>query len=384
MGEPQRVVVAGGGPAAIEALLALRELLGDAASLELVAPDRDLVVRAYDVLAPFHYGHEHHYPLATICSDLDVELVRERLASVDATEQTIKTSAGARRSFDALIVAVGGRELGTLAGAMQFRGARDAAALRALLLEAHSGRHRRVAFVVPGGHTWPLPLYELAMQTAGWLAERHIDVPLTVVSPESLPLAAFGGEVSAQISALLDEHGIQFLSARAVRQEHGRLLLAGRESLDVHLAIALSRLGGPSIPGLPHDPEGFLPVDELGRVSGASGVFAAGDATDFPIKQGGLATQQADAIAEAIAAQAGAAIEPSGFRPVLRAVLLTGTQTRYIEAELGEGGITSTVSTSPLWPHSSKVRGRLLAPYLDELDERRVSDWSDPQHEDHP
>jgi sulfide:quinone oxidoreductase len=108
-------------------------------------------------------------------------------------------------------------------------------------------------------------------------------------------------------------------------------------------------------------------------VIGVAGVYAAGDAADFPIKQGGLATQQADVIAEAIAARAGAAAEPSGFRPVLRAVLLTGEEARYIESEVGEGAATATVSTTPLWPHASKVRGRFLAPYLETLDERRVS-----------
>ncbi len=372
MGDPRRVIVAGAGPAAIEALLALREFLGDAVELELVAPDHDLVVHAYDVVAPFHHGHEHRYPLTEVCAELDVVLVRERLASVDADAHAIGLSSGARREYDALIVAVGGRELGTVTGALRFRGAQDAAELRALLLEAHSGRHRRVAFVVPGGHTWPLPLYELALQTSSWLAERHIDVQLAVVSPERAPLASCGPEVSEHLAALLRERRVQFIRGRAVRQEQNRLLLAGGEALDVHLAIALSRIGGPAIPGLPHDAEGFVPIDERGQVLGVAGVYAAGDATDFPIKQGGLATQQADAIAETIAAEAGADIDQAGFRPVLRAVLLTGEQARYIESEIGEGR-AGTISTTPLWPHASKVRGRFLAPYLDTLDERGLS-----------
>ena len=48
-------------------------------------------------------------------------------------------------------------------------------------------------------------------------------------------------------------------------------------------------------------------------------IFAAGDATDQPVKQGGLATQQADAAAELIAAEAGARVTPQPFRRVLRA-----------------------------------------------------------------
>ena len=63
------------------------------------------------------------------------------------------------------------------------------------------------------------------------------------------------------------------------------------------------------------DRSGFLPTDEHGRVGGTVGVYAAGDATSFPIKQGGIAAQQADAVAECIAAGAGAPLETTPFRP---------------------------------------------------------------------
>jgi hypothetical protein len=56
------------------------------------------------------------------------------------------------------------------------------------------------------------------------------------------------------------------------------------------------------------------------------------------VKQGGLATQQADAVAEAIAARAGAAVTPQPFRPILRGMLLTGESPRYLRTELGATG----------------------------------------------
>ena len=59
-------------------------------------------------------------------------------------------------------------------------------------------------------------------------------------------------------------------------------------------------------------------------MSGAEDVYAAGDGTNFPIKQGGIACQQADAVAEVIAKAAGASLEPRSFRPVLRGRLITG------------------------------------------------------------
>ena len=367
----QPVLVAGGGPAAIEALLALRELAGAEVALELLTPDPLLVVKAYEVLSPFHEGTEHRYPIARISADLDVPVVRDSLAAVDAEERTVTLHSGALRGYGTLIVAVGARQVGTIVGAIPFRGAQDAAKVKALLNESHAGRHRRIAFVVPGGHTWPLPLYELALHTSVWLDERGISgVPLALVSPEPQPLASFGSPVSSEVATMLEHAQIEFVSARPIRHERGRLLLAGGGALEADLAVAMVRLEGPRIRGLPSDDDGFVPVDELGRVEGVDGVFAAGDATTFPLKQGGLATQQADAIAEQIASELGAAAPPaSGFRPVLRAVLFGGREKRYFQAELGEALHESSVaSEDPLWPESSKVVGRYLAPYLDSLD----------------
>ena len=282
---------------------------------------------------------------------------------------------GAEESYDELVIAVGARMVGAVAGALPFHGARDAARLKEMLTESRAGHHRSVAFIVPSGHTWQLPLYELALHTSAWLKERQVfGVPLVVVSPEAGPLSAFGERVSDEVAALLESHGVEFVSGHAVRHEPGNLLLAGGRSVDVDLAIALPRLAGPAIHGLPHDRDGFLPVDPYGRVGGVEHVFAAGDATDYPIKQGGLATQQADGIAELIVAQLTAGVSPAPPAPVLQAVLYGGRETRYLRARLGEELDTSSeVSSSPLWPGSSKLVGRYLSKYLDSLDAERVA-----------
>ena len=67
--------------------------------------------------------------------------------------------------------------------------------------------------------------------------------------------------------------------------------------------------------------------------------------TAFPVKQGGIATQEADAAAEAIAAAAGCEVEPAPFDPVLRGVLWTGGEPRYLYGRLTGGhGETSRLS----------------------------------------
>jgi sulfide:quinone oxidoreductase len=127
--------------------------------------------------------------------------------------------------------------------------------------------------------------------------------------------------------------------------------------------ISLPRLLGPSIEGLPHDEGGFIPVDLHGRVDGIEDVYAAGDATTWPIKQGGLAAQQADAAADAIAARVGAVGDPRPFHPVLRGLLLTGRTPRYLRADVsGDSG--REVSEHALWWPPSKIAGHYLAPYL--------------------
>jgi sulfide:quinone oxidoreductase len=94
-------------------------------------------------------------------------------------------------------------------------------------------------------------------------------------------------------------------------------------------------------------------------------VFAAGDATTFPIKQGGLATQQADAVAEAIAASVGVQLDPQPFRPILREVLLTGGPACYLRADIsGAAGDDSRISQDALWWPPDKLAGRYLAPFL--------------------
>jgi sulfide:quinone oxidoreductase len=132
--------------------------------------------------------------------------------------------------------------------------------------------------------------------------------------------------------------------------------------------VAGPRLSGPQLGGIPRNRNGFVPTDLLGRVRGAPDVYAAGDLTAFPIKQGGIAAQQADAAAEAIAAAAGAGVEPKPFQPVLRAVLVTGDRPTYLQVELRGGhGEASKASVDPLWWQPGKIIGRRLAPFLDAL-----------------
>jgi sulfide:quinone oxidoreductase len=365
---PLRVVVAGGGVAAAEALLSLRELAGRRVDVTVVAPEPDLVYRPLGVVEPFERGRMRRYPLAAIATDAHARLLVDALEHVEVGAHVARLASGAELSYDVLLVAVGARPEAVLPGAMTFVGERDAPGIRDLLRLVRRGVLTRVAFAIPAGVSWPFPVYELALSTA--IASREPATPdaeITIVTPESAPLAMFGQHASDAVAELLSEHGVRLLTGRQPRRvAPGRLELApGDEVVMADAVVAAPRLRGPAVSGLPSDPDGFLPTDHYGRVAGAQDVFAAGDGTAFPIKQGGLAAQQADAAAETIAAQAGAAIDPRPFRPVLRGLLFSVGGRRYLRADISGGaGDSSAASEEALWWPPTKIAARRLSPYL--------------------
>ena len=107
-----------------------------------------------------------------------------------------------------------------------------------------------------------------------------------------------------------------------------------------------------------------MPIDEHGRVAGETDLYAAGDGTNFPIKQGGLATQQADAVAADIARRAGAIRRAKPFEPVLRGQLITGSESLHMKHALSGGRGEGTASLDYLWWPPQKVAGRYLSAWL--------------------
>ena len=128
-------------------------------------------------------------------------------------------------------------------------------------------------------------------------------------------------------------------------------------------------LDGPKIAGIAADPHGFIPVTPYGEVLGLDGVYAAGDVTAYPIKHGGIASQQADVVAAAIAARMGVPCEVEPLRPVIRGMLLTGREPLYLEADLGgQDGLRSILSETCPWDPPGKIAARHLGPYLEHGD----------------
>jgi sulfide:quinone oxidoreductase len=361
----RHVVVAGAGVAGLETALALQALAPEHVSVELIAPEEEFVYRPLAVAEPFHLGEARRFPLARLVGVAGAGLRVGALAGVNPDEKLATLADGSTVQYDVLVLALGAHPLTAVPGALTFRGLREDGEQLAGLLERATTRDlRRIAFAVPAESTWPLPLYELALMTGEYLSEHLAHAELTLVTPEEQPLDVFGTKASEAMAQLLEMRGISLRTATSpVAFEDAVLRFADGGSIAADAVVALPKLEGPRLDGIPQDDRGFVPTDEYGRVAGLTDVYAAGDLMQSPIKQGGIAAQEADAVAEAIAADAGAPVQPSPCRPVLRGLLFTGFVPRFLRHE--EEG-PSLVDTQPLWWPPGKIVGRYLSPFLAE------------------
>ena len=343
----------------------------------LLAPAPEFVYRPLTVLEPFRTGTEPvvpRLPLAEVAAEQGATLLTGALAAVDADAGMAVTAGGERIFYADLVVAVGARPQAAVEGALTFGLSQDAEAIADVVRGVRAGRVRRVALAVPGGVAWTLPAYELALRLAAERDPRGHAPELLLVTPEHAPLDAFGADVADAVREVLDQHGVQLRTASAVEAfEDGLLWLELEGAAEVDAAIALPRLRGPAIPGLPSDAAGFVPVDGFGRVVGEDDVHAAGDAAATPVKQGGLAAQLADVVAADVVHRLLGGPRPAPFEPVLRAMLLTGGAPRFLRAHVARGGQEhdgEAVAEEPLWWPPAKLVAHHLAPYLAERELR--------------
>jgi sulfide:quinone oxidoreductase len=306
--QPLNVVVAGGGPAAVATLHALREHAGARVGLTVIAPENDTDA------------------VRTLARTLRADLFGGRVAAVDARRSEVRLADGRRVAYDALVVAVGARARVAYARARTFFGQAGAVAVDRLLADVHDGHTRSLAFVVPPGVAWSLPLYELAIRAGTDARAAGLDIPMRLLTPERRPLELFGERAAAEVHALLDEAGVTFRGATAVTELADGVLREGRIGARFirERVVALPVLEGPALPGVPTTYDGFVPVDAHGAVRGMADVFAAGAATAYPIRQPDVAEQQAEVVAAAIAHRAGADVAPRTWEPRVRGHLLAG------------------------------------------------------------
>ena len=361
MQHPTNILIAGGGVAGLEALLGLHSLAADRVHLTLVAPTSEFSYKPLAVAEPFSLGSAHRVQLERFTEPMGAELLLDAVTGVDDAARLVHLRDGGTRSFDALLVAPGARPVAGPAGALTWWPEGDPDAFGGLLRDLEEGYAKRLAIVVPAGATWPLPAYELALMTAREARGMgHDDVEVTVVTPESAPLALFGVEAVAAIAEELARAGVAVKTGVVAHVDQGTLVLEpGGERLAGHRIVSIPRLLGPALDGLPADDDGFILAGDDARVVGCEHIWAAGDGVRSPVKFGGLATHQARCAVAAMARAAGVENVPDPGEPVLEGLLLIGDRA----AEEGGG---ADDERALLWWPAGKVAGQYLPRWLAE------------------
>jgi sulfide:quinone oxidoreductase len=378
-GDPHRVLIAGGGVAGLEALLALRALAADRVELTLVSLAADFLDGAGAVAESFALGHPRTTALAQLAASANARFVRAAVIAVDAAGHRVWLDDGRALAYDLLLVATGAASAPAFPDSrvVTWDDALRGEALGGLLRDLEEGYSASLAVVVPPGPGWPLPAYELALLIARDARGMGMNPQVTLVTPEEAPLAIFGSRAIELMSNELMRGGVRLeTGAYAELDEgprHGLVLHPSGRRLVVDRIVALPRLRGRAPEGVPADAGGFIPVDSHGRVPGVDDVWAAGDGITFTVKLGGLAAEQADAAAADIAVRAGALAERTPFRPVLRGHILTPSGPRYLRHDPSNGSGDGEASLHALWWPPGKLAARWLAPWVAALDDRAAA-----------
>src|SRR3954452_10809920 len=209
-----RVVVCGGGIAAMEGLLRLRRLAGSSVDIDVVAPNDELVIRPLAVSQPFAFGPPSRYELGRILADNDANWIKDTLAWVDRDAQVAHTGGGENLRYDALLIAVGARQLEAFEHVRTFRDAEADETYQGVVQDIEEGYSKSVAFLLPDGPVYPLPLYELALMTAERAYSMGIDeLEISLVTPEVSPMAIFGRAASDAVASRLERARITVYSS---------------------------------------------------------------------------------------------------------------------------------------------------------------------------
>ena len=314
------VVIAGGGVAGLEALLALRALAGDRVRLTLVAPDPDFTYRPLAVAEPFALGHAHRVPLSRFAEEAGAELVIDAIDGVDDGAGRVRLRDGGARSFDALLVAPGGRPVAGVEGATTWWPGGDPEIYGGLLRDIEEGYTKRLADRRPARR---------GLAAAGLRARAHDrrrgardgpgrrrDHGRDARARAAVAVRRGGRAPRSRTSCARRASSSRPASSRGSTARRSCSSRAASDST-AQRVFAVPRLLGPAIEGLAADDEGFILAGDDGRVEGCERTWAAGDGVVSPLKFGGLATHQARRAAAAIARAAGAEDVPDPGEPVL-------------------------------------------------------------------
>jgi sulfide:quinone oxidoreductase len=380
-----RVLVLGGGFAALETAFLLHMRLRDRVDVRLVSDRDHFLFRPNSIYVPF--GGDP----ASLAVDLRKPLARRHIgferaavAEVDPDAKFVSLSDGQRLAYDKLVVATGADT-----AASEVPGLAEHAAtiwttdsmldVRRQFAEvrdrAQRGEHRRVLFLVPPNNKCSGPLYEIVLMLETWLRRAHArdHVDITWSTYEQSFIQAFGPRLHEVVGGEFAARGIDGHTEEVVTEVlPGEVRYADGSSRGFdHLIAFPPYVAAVRYPALASDARGFVETAlETRLATGRDDVYAPGDAGDFPIKQAFLAFLQADAVADHIAADVTGEPVRAPFDPVSMCIMemfdkatfaqvpieLTGDPGHPVRVRPDADG-DYKVGTSPAWRLGKKMLG---------------------------
>ena len=380
-----RVLVIGGGFAALETAFLLRMRHHDDVDIRLVSDRDQFLFRPNSIYVPF--GADPDSLLVDLNKPLrrrHIEFERGRVAEVDPDQRLVTLDDGERFGYDKLVIATGAdTNAGEIPGLAEhgatiwttdsmlevrrrFEQVRD---------RARAGERQSVLFLVPPNNKCSGPLYEIVFMLETWLRRNDARdlVDITWSTYEHGFIQAFGPRLNDLVTEEFADRGIDGNLeevATEVTAEEVRYADGSSRRFD-HLIAFPPYVSGVRYPGLDSDDRGFVKTELGSRLAaGRDDVYVPGDAGDFPIKQAFLAFLQADAVANHILAEVHGRDFTEGFDPVSMCIMemfdkavfaqvpveLTGDPAMPVRVRPGPDD-DYKVGVSPVWRLGKKMLG---------------------------
>ncbi|MDE3070439.1 MAG: FAD-dependent oxidoreductase, partial [Acidobacteriota bacterium] len=156
--EHARVVIAGGGFAAVEAMLTLRALAPERIEVVLVSASATLAYKPAATAEAFSGAPPLTYDLEALACGAGAAFRHDRVEAVAGRAHSIRLASFASLEYDQLVLATGARPVIGIPGALTFRDQREVHHIRHVIDRRAEGEIGPVVFAVPHGRAWPLPV----------------------------------------------------------------------------------------------------------------------------------------------------------------------------------------------------------------------------------
>ena len=206
-----------------------------------------------------------------------------------------------------------------------------------------------------------LPVYETAFAVSRYFEEKGNGqrIKLTIVSPEAVAATGIEGIPVAVLQNALATRAIEFVPQFPIAQiERGNVISDDGRSLDFDLLMLVPPYKGAGAAvgtGLT-DEDHYLRVDDHMRVSGVSGMYAAGDCVSLPgPKMGHMAVRQAEVAAQNIATEINGSNPNAEYKHEIMLVIDTGdADAIFLRKNVGRGE-PATVRQGRFWRWAKRI-----------------------------